>query len=138
MQLTDEFSEKAHWFLRIGIASVFIYHGLNKFANLVPMAQMMKMPVFMFAMVASAETIGGALVLFGGFLKDWATRLGALLLGPVMLGAISMVHWGQWHFKATETHPMGGMQFQVTLLLVLLYLLFKGNFKTAKAVSVLQ
>ncbi len=64
MQLTDEFSEKAHWFLRIAIASVFIYHGLNKFANLVPMAQMMNM-----YLVASAETIGGALILWIGKLS---------------------------------------------------------------------
>ncbi len=69
---------------------------------------------------------------------DWETKLGALLLGPVLLGAIALLHCGQWHFKAKETHPMGGMQFQVTLLLVLLYLLIKGNFKTAKAVSVSQ
>ncbi len=38
-----------------------------------------------------------------------------------------MVHWGQWHFMSTETHPMGGMQFQVTLLFMAHYLLIKGN-----------
>jgi len=113
--------------LRGAIASVFIYHGLGKFQNLGPMANMMNMSVAMLFLVASAETIGGTLVLFGGFLKDWTTRIGALILMPVMLGAIQMVHWGQWHFKATETHPMGGMQFPVTLLLVLLYLFVKGN-----------
>lgn len=91
------------------------------------MADMLQMPVVMIVLVALAETAGGALVLLGGFLNDWMTRLGALVLVPVMLGAIFMVHWGQWHFKATETHPMGGMQFQVTLLLVALYLLVRGN-----------
>ncbi len=54
-------------------------------------------------------------------------RVGAAAIIPVMLGAIFMVHWGQWHFMATETHPMGGMQFQVTLLLILSYLALKGN-----------
>ena len=98
---------------------------------------MMKMPVLMIFLVATAETVGGTLVLLGGFFKDWMTRVGALVLVPVMLGAISMVHWGQWHFKATETHPMGGMQFQVTLLLLSLYLFVKGNkVNGAKAVSV--
>ncbi len=127
MKVLDNFSPYAHWFLRLALASVFLYHGLTKFPVLQPMADMLQMPVVMIVLVALAETAGGALVLLGGFLNDWMTRLGALVLVPVMLGAIFMVHWGQWHFKATETHPMGGMQFQVTLLLVALYLLVRGN-----------
>ncbi len=125
--------QQGHWLLRGAIVSVFIYHGLGKFQNLAPMANMMNMSVATLFLVASAETVGGALVLFGGFLKDWTTRIGALILMPVMLGAIQMMHWGQWHFKATETHPMGGMQFPVTLLLVLLYLFVKGNSVKASA-----
>ena len=127
MKVLDNFSPYAHWFLRLALASVFLYHGLTKFPVLQTMADMLQMPVVMIVLVALAETAGGALVLLGGFLNDWMTRLGALVLVPVMLGAIFMVHWGQWHFKATETHPMGGMQFQVTLLLVALYLLVRGN-----------
>ncbi len=127
MKALDNISTQAHWFLRLAIASVFIYHGLGKFPNLGAMAAMMGMPVFMLLLVALAETIGGVLVLVGGFSKDWMTRVGAMMLSPVIFGAIVMVHWGQWHFKATETHPMGGMQFQVTLLLILLYFLVKGN-----------
>ncbi len=73
------------------------------------------------------ETTGGALILIGGFGPGWATRLGGLLIAPVMLGAIFMVHWGQWSFQATESHPMGGMEFQVTLLLIALYFLVVGN-----------
>ena len=127
MKSLTKLSQHGHWLLRGAIASVFIYHGLGKFQNLAPMANMMNMSVATLFLVAAAETVGGALVLFGGFLKDWTTRIGALILMPVMLGAIQMMHWGQWHFKATETHPMGGMQFPVTLLLVLLYLFVKGN-----------
>jgi putative oxidoreductase len=44
-----------------------------------------------------------------------------------MIGAIVMVHWGQWSFVATDTHPMGGMEFQVVLLLMGLYYLVRGN-----------
>ncbi len=127
MKFLAKLSPHAHWLLRAAIASVFIYHGVTKFPNLSGMAAMMNMPVIVLLLVALAETAGGALLLLGGFSKDWMTRLGAIILVPVMLGAISMMHWGQWHFKATETHPMGGMQFQVTLLLVLLYLFVKGN-----------
>ena len=49
-----------------------------------------------------------------------------MLISP-MLGAIAMVHWPRWSFVASDTHPMGGMEFQVTLVLVSLYLLIKGN-----------
>jgi putative oxidoreductase len=88
---------------------------------------MMELPIFIALLVALAEAGGGILVFIGGFTKDWITRLGALAIVPVMLGAIFMVHWGQWHFMSTETHPMGGMQFEVTLLFMALYLLIKGN-----------
>ena len=46
---------------------------------------------------------------------------------PVLLGAIALVHWGRWNFVPTADHPMGGMQFQVTLILVALYLVVTGN-----------
>jgi len=121
------FARHAHWALRIAILSVFLYHGLDKFGDLSGFAEMMGFPVAVAALVALAEAGGAILVFVGGFLKDWMTRLGAVVLMPVMLGAIFMVHWGQWHFMATESHPMGGMQFQVTLLLVLLYLALRGN-----------
>lgn len=117
----------AHWALRIAVLSVFLYHGLDKFGDLGGFAGMAGLPVAIALLVAVAEVVGSILVFVGGFLKDWMTRLGAVVIIPVMLGAIFMVHWGQWHFMATDTHPMGGMQFQATLLLVLVYLALTGN-----------
>jgi putative oxidoreductase len=78
-------------------------------------------------LAAIMETGGGALVLFGGFGNDLLTRLGGLLIAPVMLGAIAMVHWGQWSFAPSDTHPMGGMEFQFTLLMIALYFVLVGN-----------
>ena len=82
-------------------------------------------------LVALAETCGGLLVLFGGFrdnvISDLATRIGAALNIPVMIGAIALVHWGQWNFVPSETHPMGGMQFQSVLVLIMLFLVVTGN-----------
>ncbi len=120
-------SKQAHWLLRIALASVFLYHGIGKFPHLQNLAAMMKMPVALIFLLAVMEVSGALLVLVGGFRKEWATRLGTLLLMPVMLGAIAMVHWPQWSFVASKTHPMGGMEFQVTLLLVQLYLFVRGN-----------
>ncbi|MCH7507657.1 MAG: hypothetical protein IID60_10185 [Proteobacteria bacterium] len=34
-------TQNAHWFLRIALASVFIFHGLLKFLNLEAFAQML-------------------------------------------------------------------------------------------------
>lgn len=120
-------SAHAHWFLRIALASVFVFHGIGKFPTAAGMAEMMGMPVAMIYLLGTMELMGGLLVLAGGFKLDWATRLGALLIVPVMIGAIALVHWPRWSFTSTEQFPMGGMEFQVTLLLVALYLVVKGN-----------
>jgi len=127
MSALEPIARHAHWALRVAILSVFLYHGVDKLGNLAGFAEMAGMPVFVALLVALAEAGGAVLVFVGGFLKDWMTRLGAVAIIPVMLGAIFMVHWGQWHFMASESHPMGGMQFQVTLLAVLVYLALKGN-----------
>ena len=124
-------TKNAHWLLRIALASVFVYHGLLKFTNLEGFAQMLPISYFAVVLVAAAETGGGLLVLLGGFrddvISDLATRIGAALNIPVMIGAITLVHWGQWNFVPSETHPMGGMQFQSVLILIMLYLVLTGN-----------
>lgn len=123
----DNLSKYAHWAPRIALASVFLYHGISKFPNLGGTAAMMGLPVALFALVAIMETAGGALIIVGAFTKDIITRLAGLLLLPPMLGAIAMVHWPQWSFVPSETHPMGGMEFQVTLLLIAIFFVLHGN-----------
>ncbi|WP_296809646.1 hypothetical protein [Thiocapsa sp.] len=50
-------------------------------------------------LVALAEVGGGLAVLVGGLVRrDWLTRLGGGVTIPVLIGAIAMVHWGQWSF----------------------------------------
>ncbi len=126
MKRLNALAPHAHWLLRAALASVFLFHGIGKFMDLAGTAEMMGgMPMAVLAAVM--ETGGGALILVGGFGNDLLTRLGGLLIAPVMLGAIAMVHWGQWSFAPSDTHPMGGMEFQVTLLMVALYFVFVGN-----------
>lgn len=127
MKTLNNLKPYAHWFLRIALVSVFLYHGLNKFPKLNDLAQMMNMPVLAVAMLAMMETVGALLLLLGGFSREWMTRVGALLLLPVMLGAIFMIHWGQWNFAPSQTHPMGGIEFQFTLVMIQLYFLIVGN-----------
>ena len=117
----------AHWLLRFSLAGVFIYHGYSKLANVGMFAQMMDLSYTVALLVALAEFVGGFAILVGSVTKDWITRIGGLMITPVMAGAIAMVHWGQWNFLPSETHPMGGMEFQVTLLFIALYFVIKGN-----------
>ncbi len=106
---------------------MFLYHGLTKFPALGGMAEMMGLPAIVLLLVALAEVGAGLLIIAGGFLSGLVTRIGAALAIPVMLGAIALAHWGQWAFSPSETHPTGGMEFQVTLLLIAVYFLIRGN-----------
>ncbi|MBL3529505.1 MAG: DoxX family protein [gamma proteobacterium endosymbiont of Lamellibrachia anaximandri] len=121
----------AHWLLRASLASVFVFHGALKLLNLEGFAQMLPISYTETVLVALAEFGGGLLILVGGFshqrLFDLATRIGAAMQIPVMVGAIVLVHWGRWNFLPTQDFPMGGIEFQVTLALVALYLVITGN-----------
>lgn len=127
MKFLDNLSGYAHWALRLALGSVFLYHGLSKFPGAAGLASMMSMPIAAIYMLGAIEALGGALVLIGGFTSSLITRIGSLILMPPMLGAIMLVHWGQWSFAPSATHPMGGMEFQVTLLLIMVFLFLKGN-----------
>lgn len=117
----------AHWLLRLALASVFLYHGLPKFQDLAGFAGMLQLPVWVAALVAIAEVGGALALLVGGFWNGMLTKLGGLMIAPVMVGAIYMFHWGQWGFFPTEANPMGGMEFQVVLLAIALYFAIVGN-----------
>ncbi len=131
MTILNQLASYAHWFMRLTISSVVIYHGVLKFMNLEGFSQMLQLSFSVVILVALAEVVGGALILLGGFSRDQKsdlmTRVGALLTIPVLIGAITRVHWGRWNFVPSEDFPMGGMEFQVTLLLICIYLLLKGN-----------
>ncbi|HUO83214.1 MAG TPA: DoxX family protein [Gammaproteobacteria bacterium] len=121
MAFLDSLAPFAHWALRIALASVFLYHGWGKMPP-DQFAQGMGFPIVLGWLVALGELAAGVLLLLGGFLKDWMTRIGALLVIVIMIGAIVLVHWPNGWSVAD-----GGMEFQVVMLLVGLYLLIKGN-----------
>lgn len=127
MSIVNNLSNNAHWALRIALASVFIFHGVTKYPVLQPMAEMLGMSVPIIFILATLETFAGVLVIWGGFSKEIFTRIGAAIIIPIMSGAIMKSHWGQWNFVPSESHPMGGMEFQVTLILISIFLLIKGN-----------
>lgn len=124
-------TNNAHWLLRIALASVLVFHGALKLMNLEAFAQILPISYLQVVLVALAETGGGLLLLIGGLRNDavfdLATRVGAALNIPVLIGAIAIVHWGRWNFVPSETHPMGGFEFQAVLLLVTIFLVVTGN-----------
>jgi len=131
-QLPSCIGKMSHWFLRIAIASVFIFHGVDKFPKIDMVAQMLDLPPLLVTIIAILEVAGGLFILLAPLvpkdsIKGMLTRLGALMLIPIIIAAIGMVHWGQWTFMATETHKMGGMEFQFTLLMILLFLFARGK-----------
>ena len=123
----DSLKPHAHWLLRIGLAGVFVFHGIGKAMALGGFSQMMGLPIPVAALVTFAELAGGVGIIVGAFTNDLITRLAGLAIAPVMLGAIFMVHWGRWNFTSAEGFPMGGMEFQVLVLLTALFFLVMGN-----------
>lgn len=113
----------AHWLLRIGLASVFAYHGGQKWLDLNAAAEGLGMPVFMVALIATVEVGSVFLILAGGFAKDWMTRVAGLGFAVLMLGAIIRVHL---QFGWNSIGALG-MEFQFTLLMTSLYFGTVGN-----------
>ena len=116
----------ASWFLRIPFSATFFYHGAGKL--LVPQlsAELHGLPLWLTLLVGVAEILVAVGVVAGGTRLPQAAlgnRLGALGAIPILLGAIVIEHWPKWSFVASESHPLGGMEFQVALLGIALFLL---------------
>jgi putative oxidoreductase len=116
------------WFIRLPFAIVFAGHGMGKLLMPSASAEMLDLPVALVLLVGVAEVLAGVGAVVGGVERaphrELVSRLAGLAAAPVLLGAIALVHWPRWSFVATESHPMGGMEFQVVLLGIALYLLF--------------
>ncbi|MBT3748118.1 MAG: DoxX family protein [Bacteroidetes bacterium] len=127
MSIFDKISENGHWLIRLSLASIFLFHGFIKFPMAEMMSQGMGMPIFMIYMLAAAEVVGGLFIIGGAILNELLTRIAGGIFVATMAGAIMMVHWPQWSFVASESHPMGGMEFQLLTLLISLLFLAGGN-----------
>lgn len=125
MNALKNLAPHAHWLLRIGLASVFAYHGLGKLGDLSGTAAAMSMPVAMIAMVGVVEVGGALFILIGASMKEWMTRLAGLGFAVIMVAAIFMVHIKNgWNSIGNM-----GMEFQFTLLMTSLYFVIVGNGK---------
>jgi putative oxidoreductase len=123
----DDFKPYGHWLLRIALGSVFVIHGVGNFMNLSGFAATLDVPHMVGLLLVVAEIAGGILVLAGGYLGDKMTRLGALMLLPVLLIVMYMVHWQDMSFTLSRVHVVGGVEYLMVLFLLSLYVLLKGN-----------
>lgn len=119
MNFLKSLSPHVHWGLRLSLAATFIYHGWTKFPIEGPM---MGMPVAVVWLLALAELAAGVLLIVGAFGKEMLTRLGALIVIVVMIGAIAMVH-AKNGFNVMNV----GVEFPILMLVTGLYLAAKGN-----------
>ena len=121
----------ADWLIRLSVAATFIYHGVTKFPNIAAGAEMMGMPFALWLAVALGEIAAGAALLAGplvsNMIGDLLSRFGGVGIVIIMIGAIYLVHWGQWSNVPSETHPFGGMEFQTLLLATGLFFALRGN-----------
>jgi putative oxidoreductase len=119
--------------LRLALGIVFIAHGAQKVfgiwggpgwaqftARETPFAWMQPASFWMSA-AALSELVGGVLVLLG-----LLTRLGALMIVPVMLVAVLGVHWSGGFFMA-RGEARDGIEYAFTLLMLSLALLVMGG-----------
>ncbi|HPE80013.1 MAG TPA: DoxX family membrane protein [Gammaproteobacteria bacterium] len=115
------------WFIRLPFAVTFAGHGAGKLLMPAASAQMLDLPISLTVLVGVAEVLAGIGAVVGGIerapRRALIDRLTGLAAVPVLLGAIALVHWPRWSFVASDSHPLGGMEFQVLLLGVALYLL---------------
>ena len=115
------------WFIRLPFAVTFAGHGAGKLLMPAASAQMLDLPLSLTVLVGVAEVLAGIGAVVGGIerapRRALIDRLTGLAAVPVLLGAILLVHWPRWSFVASDSHPLGGMEFQVLLLGVALYLL---------------
>ncbi len=123
----DDFKPYGHWLLRIALGSVFVIHGIGNFMNLTGFAAALDVSYTMGLILVVAEIAGGILVLSGSLMDDKMTRLGALMLIPVLLIVMYMMHGKDMTFTLSKVHVVDGMEYLLVLFLISLYMLLKGN-----------
>lgn len=110
--------------IRIMLGIAFIMHGGQKmlmfltpqgFTPFVTLLNALGVPSLLAYCVPFCEFFGGIMVLLG-----FATELGALLIAPVMAGAIIFVHWKGGYFLPN------GFEYAFALLLASLALICGG------------
>ena len=110
-----------HWSLRITLAITFFIHGYPKvveIGKLKPLFSKIGLPEFFAYFVGPFEVLGALFLLIGPFINEQITKIGALLIIIIMLGAIFTVH---------VNDGWAGNEWQILIVCTCLLFLVKGN-----------
>lgn len=105
------------WVLRIGLAAVFVYHGMPKLKMPGMVASMYGAPPFV-GFIHGLVEISGGIAILTGYYDDVA----ALVLAVIMLGALYF-HLFKWKTPFAKKGVGPGWEFELILLGGLLTLL---------------
>jgi putative oxidoreductase len=106
--------------LRLCLAAVFIYHGMDLVGKSGGSAWHRDLPVVQQVLVAWGQLLGGIAMLLG-----FLTRLAAIGLAAIMVGAIALVHWPHGFSLGNPDGP--GYEYNVVLIGICLALLLTGG-----------
>ncbi len=120
----DRFHPVVPLVLRVVLGGLFVWHGIDKFDSGIDMVQQMftmwgvPAPGLTAPLTAIIEIAAGTMLVFGV-----ATRMAAMLLGLVMLGAIVYV---KADLGIISSDPMPGAELDLSMLAGLVALIFLG------------
>jgi putative oxidoreductase len=106
--------------LRLCLAAVFIYHGMDLVSKSWGTGMQADLPVAAKVAVSWGQLLGGIAMLLG-----LLTRLAAIGLGVIMVGAVAIVHW---RFGFNLGNPEGpGYEYNFVLIGICLVLMLTGG-----------
>lgn len=117
LEFLDPFFGLGSWVLRIGLAAVFIYHGMSKLKMPSMVASIYGAPSFVGFLHGLVEVLGGLALVLGIY-----DREAAFVLAIIMLGALYF-HLFKWRTPFVKKGVGPGWEFELILLGGLLTLL---------------
>jgi putative oxidoreductase len=116
---------------RIALGLVILPHGLQKafglfggpgFENAVAFMGTLGIPAALAALVIAIEVVGGAALLVGGL-----SRAAAAGVAAVLLGAVIVVHRGQFFMNWTGTAPGEGYEYHILAITLAAIVVVAGS-----------
>lgn len=110
----------AHWAIRIPLAGLLMYYGLQKFPGALVAPGDYGVPAVLYILAAFAEVLGAAALLIGGMFETWRPARGKLrLVGDVLtrgagfagvaavMGVIAFLYWGALTIADLQVMALG-------------------------------
>lgn len=114
---TDRF---AHWAIRIPLAGLLMYYGLQKFPGALVAPGDYGVPAVLYILAAFAEVLGAVALIIGGIIETWRPTLGKVrLAGDVLTrgagfagvaavtGVIAFFYWGALTIADLQAMALG-------------------------------